>query len=238
LNNPARKFWDRGHDWDEVLIQSREKKLTRKQILNYYERNQRKIWPFLKGQTVMIYLAPRKNKFVLRRKGPDGNYIKLTKLKGIDDPHSYEYWIHRRTIEFHVVLMTKRTPIVWVDFDAHTTMNRETRKRLYAAMKRAVPKVRSAFRKLGVKRSYVYSSGHDGGIHVEGQLQSPKDVDVTRRKLRKMLDEEFKNSPLFTTGLAKSGQIRLDTTTLHELGSLRAPWSLTRTGSVKKRISV
>lgn len=234
--NPARKFWDREHDWDEVLIQKHGKKITRKDILDYYKKNQRKIWPFLEGQTVMIILAPRKNETVLRRKGEDGAYIKLTKIKGIDDPHSYEYWIHRRVIEFHPVLTKKKTPIIWVDFDMHTTKGPQARRHLYNEMKKAAPRIKKIFKKLGVERSYVYSSGEDGGIHVEGQLERPKDVDKMRKNLIAMLKEEFADDKLFTTGLAKSGEIRLDTTTLHELGSLRAPWSFTKTGDVKRRI--
>lgn len=236
--NP-RPFGQREHAWDEVLIQSGRKKLTRKQILDYYKKNVRNIWPYLKGQTVIVILAPSKNSFVLRRKRPsDDKHIKLTKLKGIDDERSFEYWIHRRAIEFHPVLTGKMTPILWLDLDMHTTRSAQARARLFEKMKKAAPKIKRVFRKFGVSRIFVYESGQDGGLHFEGDLRKRHNVDKLRKEFTKALDEAFEDDPTFTTGLAKSGQIRLDTTTFHTLGSLRAPFSMTVTGHPKKRITV
>jgi len=234
-DNP-KAFGERDHDWNEVLIDRKGKKLTRKQIRDHYKRAQKKIWPFLKGQTVMVVFAPKRNIFVRRRNGPDGKHIKLTKLEGIDDPKSYEYWINRRVIEFHPVLTTKSTPLLWLDLDMHKTASAAKRKELFATMKRAVPKLKKAFAKMGVKKVYVYDSGTDGGIHLEGSFPKKRSVDATRRAFRKILDELFEGDKVITTGMAKSGQIRLDTTTFHYLGSLRAPYSMTVSGGVKKRI--
>jgi len=236
--NP-RPFHQREHSWDEVLIQRGAKKLTRKQILDYYKKNTRNIWPYLKGQTVLVILAPSKNRFVLRRKRPsDERHIKLTKLKGIDDERSFEYWIHRRAVEFHPVLTGKMTPILWLDLDMHTTRSAPARARLLEKMKKAGPKIKRVFRKFGVSRIFVYESGQDGGLHFEGDLRKRQNVDKLRRDFIAALDDAFKDDPVFTTGLAKSGQIRLDTTTFHTLGSLRAPFSMTVTGYPKKRIAV
>ena len=233
--NP-KPFGDRAHDWSEVLIQRKGKKVTRKQIRDHYKRVQKKIWPFLKGQTVMVVFAPSKNVFVRRRNGPDDKHIKLTKLEGIDDPRSYEYWVNRRVIEFHPVLTTKTTSLLWLDLDMHKTTSGKKRKELLAKMKRAVPKLKKAFAAMGVRKVYVYDSGTDGGIHLEGMLPKKRNVDATRRAFRKVLDELFEGDKVITTGMAKSGQIRLDTTTFHYLGSLRAPYSMTVKGGVKKRI--
>jgi len=230
-----KRFLDRPHDWGEVLISRDGKRMTRKQIRDYYVRNEKKIWPFLEGQTVSIIFAPKRNTFVRRRKGPDGKYIKLTRLKGIDDPRSFEYWINRRVIEFHVVLTTKTSPILWLDLDMHKTRTKESRKKLLAKMKRAVPKLKEAFAEMGVKDVHVYTSGKDG-IHLSGNLPSHRKVDTTRKKFRAVLDKTFEGNDGFTTGPAKSGQIRLDTTTFHYLGSLRAPYSLTVQGTPKKPI--
>ncbi len=233
--NP-KPFGDRAHDWGEVLISRKGKTVTRRQIRDHYRRVRKKIWPFLKGQTVMVVFAPKKNVFVRRRNGPDGKHIKLTKLDGIDDPSSYEYWVNRRVVEFHPVLTTKSTPLLWLDLDMHKTTGDKKRKELLSKMKRAVPKLKKAFAKMGVKKVYVYDSGTDGGIHLEGSFPKKRRVDAARREFRKMLDELFEGDEVFTTGMAKSGQIRLDTTTFHYLGSLRAPYSMTVKGGVKKRI--
>lgn len=234
-SNP-KPFERRPHDWDEVLIDKGKKKLTRKQILDYYKKNAKKVWPYLEGQTVMVILAVKKNEFVRRRHAPDGAFIKLTKLKGIDDPKSFEYWINRRVVEFHPTLTTKSTPIVWLDLDMHTTKSAQARKKLLAKMRRAIPKLKKVFREMGVKKTYVYTSGTDGGFHLEGDLDSRKDVDKLRRAFTKRLAEVFADDPAFTTGIARSGQVRLDTTTLHKLGSLRAPYSMTVHGAPKRPI--
>lgn len=233
--NP-RPFKSRPHKWDEVLIQRRGKKLTRKQIRDYYKRNVRKIWPFLKGQTVMVIMATKKNKFVRMRHGPDGSFIKLTKLEGIDDPRSFEYWINRRIVEFHPTLTTKSTPIIWLDLDIHTTKSPQTRKKLLAKMRREIPKLKQVFKLMGAKKVHVYTSGTEGGYHLGGDLPRAKPVDPLRRRFTKVLAEVYAEDPVMTTGIAKSGQIRLDTTTLHTFGSLRAPYSMTIGGTVKKPV--
>jgi len=237
-DNPSKPFFDRKHDWKEILIAKDDKQLTRKQILEYYKKNEKKIWPYLENQTVMVILAIKKNQFIRRRHGPDGKFIKLTKLKGPEDPRSFEYWILRRTVEFHPTLMSKVTPILWLDLDMHSTKNKDTRRRLIAKMKRAVPHLKMTFRKMGVKRVHVYSSGTSGGIHLEGNLAKPQAVDPLRKRFVKLLAEMFREDKTFTTGVAKPGQIRLDVTTLHRLGSLRAPYSMTTVGYSKKPIRV
>lgn len=233
--NPS-AFENREHDWSEVLIERKGKRLTRKEIRDYYKKMRKKIWPFLEGQTVMVIFAPSKNNFVRRRNDPSGRPIRLTKLEGIDDPKSYEYWIHRRVIEFHPVLTSRSTDLIWLDLDMHETKSKASRKRLMSAMKHAIPRLKKVFRDLGVNKVYVYDSGTDGGIHLEGMLSKKQNVDILRRRLRKALDEEFSEDDLFTTGRSKAGQIRLDTTTLHRLGSLRAPYSMTVSGKAKRLV--
>ena len=229
-------FRSRHHNWDEILIQRRGKKLTRRQIRDYYKRNEKKIWPFLQGQTVMAIMATKKNTFVRMRHGPSGKFIKLTKLEGIDDPQSFEYWINRRIVEFHPTLTTKSTPILWLDLDIHTTKSDKARKKLLAKMRREIPKLKKILKEMGVKRVHVYTSGTEGGYHFEGNLERPKPVDALRRRFTKVLAEAYAEDPVMTTGIAKSGQIRLDTTTLHRLGSLRAPHSMTTGGTVKRPV--
>lgn len=228
-------FSSRKHNWKEVLIQTGSKRITRQQIRDYYWKNRKKIWPFLEGQTVLVVMAPSKNDFVLLRKRPsDEKYIKLTKLDGIDDDRSFEYWVNRRVIEFHPVLTGKRTPILWLDIDIHGRTNAQ-KATLKATARKAFPKLRKIMRQFGVTRIYAYDSGI-GGYHLEGPLKAPKGVDRLRKDFTAALKEAFEGDSAFTTGLAKTGQIRLDTTTLHTLGSLRAPYSYTVVGGTKKRI--
>lgn len=232
--NP-KSFEEREHNWNEVLIQKDGKKFTRKQIKDYYWKNRKKIWPFLKDQTVLVIMASSKNKFVLMRKRPsDDKYIKLTKLNGVNDDKSFEYWINRRVIEFHPVITGNRTPLFWVDIDIHAK-SKTRQNALKSRAKKAFPKLRRIMRQFGAEKIYAYDSGI-GGFHLEAPLKRSKNVDKLRKDFTKALKEAFADDPIFTTGIAKSGQIRLDTTTMHTLGSLRAPYSFTVAGGIKKRV--
>lgn len=232
--NPSKSFSDREHNWKEVLIHKGRKRFTRKQILKHYEDNRKKIWPHLKNQMVMVIIAPSKNRFVRRRKtgsSPE-TYIHLTKLDGIEDPKSFEYWINRRTVEFHPVISGASTDRLWVDLDMHKTKNKANKASLLRKMKASAPKIKKVMRSMGVSRPIVYNDGA-GGIHIEGKLVRKKNVNKLRRDFRAALSAAFEDDPVFTTGLAGTGQIRLDTTTLHRLGSLRAPYSFSISGEKK-----
>jgi hypothetical protein len=231
----ARPFLDRTHDWDEVLIQKGSKRRTRGEIRDYYLENEGKIWPYLKGQTVMVILGVGKNDFVLRRKAPDGTYIKLTKLKGIEDPHSFEYWINRRVIEFHPVIDGKTTPLIWIDVDPYRTNSKAMNRRMQRRIRENIPLMKSILRKeFKASPVQVWRSGkQDGGWHVEGNLPRAMDADRARVRLRSVLDEAFKEDKHFVTTIAKPDQIRLDTTLLKSTGSLRAPYSYTVDGEQK-----
>src|SRR5690606_33329168 len=202
-SNP-KPFEERPHQWGEVLIDTPKKRLTRKQILDYYKRHEKKIWPYLKDQSVMVILATGKNEFVRRRNSPSNGFIKLTSLKGFNDPSSFEYWIHRRAVEFHPTLMSKKTPILWLDLDMHSTKDAGLRRKLLLSMKKAIPILKKIFKEMGVSKVHVYKSGTDGGIHLEGNLDKPKDVDILRRKFLKRLSEVFADDDTFTTGIAKA----------------------------------
>jgi GNAT superfamily N-acetyltransferase len=233
-------FSDRKHKWDEVLINKGGKRRTRKQILDYYLKNENKIWPYLKGQTVLVIFGRGRNDFVLRRKGPDGKYIKLTKLKGIDDPNSFEYWIYRRVIEFHPVITTKTSGLIWIDVDPYKKAQPKSMAKMQRQIRKAIPLMKRLLKdEFGVKRAYVWRSGKkDGGWHIEGDLPRKMNVDKMRIKLREALNKYFADDPSFTTSIAKRSQIRLDTTLTKTMGSLRAPYSYTVDGAQKLPVSV
>ncbi len=227
-------FWAKKRDWDEVLVTTPTREITRGEIRDYFADHEDEIFPYLKGQTVMVLFAPSKDYFLYKRhvpgpKGAPKKTIKITKRKGIEDPSSYEYWINRRVVEFHRVIGSK-TRYVWVDIDPHP---RDHDPQLVSKMEAAVPKVvevlRAAFPKAQVE---IWSSGKRG-IHVEGYLPQAVSTDNARKVLRKGLDAAFASDPTFVTGLARPGQIRLDVTTLKRTGSIRAPYSFSVGGQPK-----
>lgn len=224
-----KSFWDKPRDWDEVLVTTPRREVTRREIRDYYLEHEDEIFPYLKDQTVMVLFAPSRDYFLYKRHTPSGELIKIQKRKGIDDPSSYEYWVQRRVIEFHRVIGA-RTHYIWVDIDPHA---RDHDPKVIRAMERAVPRVVDVMRRAFPNATIEIWHSGKRGIHVEGYLSKAVSTDHARKLLRKGLDAEFLRDPRFTTGLARPGQVRLDVTTLKRTGSIRAPLSFSVAGRPK-----
>lgn len=220
-----KSFLDKFHKWDEKLVND----ITRNEIKNYYEKNINKIFPYIKDRPLLIILGVGKNKFVLKRNIND-QPITITKKYGIDDQHSFEYWINRRVIEFHPVI-NKRTNLIWVDIDLKNGSE------LYEDAAEWAIDIEKFFKKYFNAKVKIWKSGRKG-IHIEGYLKNKIDVDKARKYIRKFLNKriEEKNDTVTTTGIAKKGQIRLDISTLKNMGSIRAPWSFSTFGKIKEPI--
>lgn len=225
-----RSFWDKPRDWDEVLLELPDRKVTRREIRDYYWDNREKIFPELKGKTVMVLFAPSTNYFLYKRHRPDRDLIKITKLRGIEDPSSYEYWVNRRVVEFHTVIGSK-TDLVWVDLDPHADgFDAQLQRKMVAAIPQVIEILEKVFPKAKVS---VWSSGKKG-LHIEAELPTKVSTDKARKDLRRHLDKAFADDRTVTTGIARKGQIRLDVTTLKKTGSIRSRYSYTVDGGVKK----
>jgi len=227
-------FFDKEHDWDQVLINA-DRKLTRGQIRDYFEKNANKIFPYLKNRDVIVILGVDTNKFVLKRNVDGGKRIHLTKLEGPDDPNSFEYWVLRRAVEFHPVIGS-RTDLVWVDLDPHQDGDKQLLPRLRRNIRKILPKIKSIMKDLFRDYGIVVSAWDSGksGYHVMGELNKKISTDKARHMLKDALDEMFEGDDVFVTGLAKKGQVRLDTTTLKNTGSIRAPYSMSISGRPKQ----
>lgn len=223
-------FVDKPHNWDEILIDYQGRCITRGQIKKYYEKTIHKIFPYLKNRNTIVILGVGKNKFVLKRLiKPGGPNIFITKKFGINDPHSIEYWINRRVIEFHPIIGV-RTDQIWVDIDVHD----DAALKKYA--KNVSKNIAVVLRKNFGGRVTIWESGK-GGIHVQDSLKGFVDTNTVRKKLLVLLNEYAKKDPnKLTTKIAKRGMLRLDVTTLKKTGSIRAPYSFTVTGGIKKQI--
>jgi len=174
-----------------------------------------------------------RNKFVLKRNRDEaGTRIRIEKLRGIEDPHSLEYWINRRAVEFHIALHGPRTDVAWVDIDIHKPKKLSSDR---ARARAVVPRVRRVLSKVAGGSISTWDSGRTG-YHVMANLREEDNVNHLRKALRTALDHEFKESDDVTTKIAHPGQIRLDVTTLKNTGSLRAPYSLSVYGRVKRPI--
>jgi hypothetical protein len=227
LVNRKKSFGERKHDWDEVLVSTPKVRITRGELRHIYLRNSARIVDAIKAYDALVLIGIGKNRTILRRHGPNGKNIRITKVEGIEDPSSLEYWANRRLVELHRVVGQK-TDVVWVDLDPKDDGD------LRQLVRKVVPKVERVMRSVYPKARIVSWDSGKRGVHVEGYLPSKVDVDAARRKLRKALEAVFAGDPRFTTGIAKVGQVRLDVTTLKRTGSVRAPWTPTVEGRVKR----
>lgn len=227
VTNRKKGFHERKHDWNEVLVSTPQVRLTRGELRALYMKEATRIVDAMKAYDALVLIGIGKNRTILRRHGPDGKNIRITKVEGIEDPSSLEYWANRRLVELHRVVGPK-TDVVWVDLDPKGDSG------LRRLVLQVVPAVEGVVRSVYPKAKIVSWDSGKRGVHVEGYLPRKVDVDAARRKLRKGLEAVFAGDPRFTTGIAKVGQVRLDVTTLKRTGSVRAPWTPTVEGRVKR----
>lgn len=227
LLNKRRGFWDRKHDWDEILVSTPNVRLSRGEIRDVYMEHAPRIVDAMRGYDALVLLGLGENKTILRRHGPGGAPIRITKIYGIEDPTALEYWANRRLVELHRVVGAK-TDVVWVDLDPKG--NGDLRRLVLAI----TPLVEEIVRRVYPKAEIASWDSGKRGVHVEGYLPRKVDVDAARKKLRAALDEQLGDDTRFTTGIAKPGQIRLDVTTLKRTGSVRTPYTPTIEGRIKR----
>jgi DNA primase len=158
---------------------------------------------------------------VVRRKTPEGGQIMIEEgANGVDNPADYMNWVNQHTVEFHPV-HGEEVGHLYVDIDPKGNVPWEKTKEItkgVASVLRGEPDVK------GTK--IVFSGGR--GFYVKAELERPMKVDKARDRLKKLLDPIAKEVPSVTLGVPGPSQIRLDVSTLHQAGSLRAEYSINR----------
>lgn len=213
-------------DPDETLVEGEHASLTKSQIRDYYMHPtiRGKIIPQLTGRPAM--LVQHHPDPVVRRKDKKGAEIMIDEgAKGPDNPADYMNWVNQHTVEFHPV-HGEEVDHLFVDIDPNGNVP-------WAKTKDIVRGVSSVLRQepdvSGVR--VVYSGGR--GFYVKGKLHQPVPTDKARSRLQKILAPIAKEVPSVTMGVPGPSQIRLDVSTLHQKGSLRAEYSLNgKTGLV------
>jgi len=199
---------------DTVIIPKNEyyrNGLTELDIYNYYKKSASQILPYLKLYKVLI--ITRVDGIVVRRHSEDD-------MITIKTEEEFEQYNNGRNVEFHIVV-GKETNLGWIDIDPHEVSFNRTKtitEQIFNALKKEY------------KNVWVKFSGNRG-FHLMLEFSRVRDTDKVRSELKNFL-AQFVNDEL-TLGIAKKGQIRLDVTTLHNLGSVRAPYSLSvKTGLI------
>lgn len=208
-------------DPDETLIDGEHAKLTKSQVYDYYlhPKIRGKILEQISGRPVM--LIQHHGEPVVRRKTPEGKEIMIEEgAKGKDDPSDYMNWVNQHTVEFHPV-HGEEVDHLFVDIDPKGNVPWERTKEItkgVASVLRREPDVKGA--------RVVYSGGR--GFYVKAPLVQPMKTDKARARLQKILAPITEEMPAVTLGVPGPSQVRLDISTLHDKGSLRAEYSLNR----------
>lgn len=216
---------------DEALIEGEHATLTKGQVYDYYLHPgvRAKILPQLTGRPVM--LVQQHGEPVVRRKTPEGKEILIEEgAKGSGDPSDYMNWVAQHTVEFHPT-HGEEVDHLYVDIDPKGNVPWDKTK----AIARAVAHVLRREQDVTGTR-FVYSGGR--GLYVKAKLNAPIATDKARERLKKTLAPISHDFPVVTMGVPGPSQVRLDVSTLHGKGSLRAEYSLNRkTGLVSVPIT-
>ena len=218
----------------EILVAGEHAKLTRGEIYDYYmtPKVRKKLIPQLTQRPTMVIQKFEDEEPVIRRKKP-GKDQEITieeGFKGESDPSDYMYWVSKRTIEFHPT-HGETVDHLFVDIDPKGSV-------VWDRTKEVTRQVANALRKEQDVKStrIVYSGGR--GFYVKAKLSAESDVNKARERLKKVLAPLTEEQTDVTLGMAGSKQIRLDLSTLHDKGSLRAEYSINKdTGLVSIPVS-
>lgn len=224
--------------WDEILITGDGATLTKRQIFSYYEnpRVKKGIVKEVGHNPVLIRLSYEPDTVVLKRHMP-GNVNKfirfLTTGADVNDPEDYSYYTHRRMSEVHEVFGPKTDKYV-IDIDPGRRVSDKTKKIYTGAIARLIG-VQPEVKRVRVR----YSAGPREGFYVEGFLDKSMDILTAKYKLNALLEPLTKmNGELTLRKHPREDQIRLDLTPFHELGSVKALYSLdARTGYASVPVS-
>jgi DNA primase len=182
----------------------------------------------LQDTPVLVALSTPKGESVYRRNHPSGGKdIVITQAVGDShDKQDLAWFTDRRYSEFHPVV-GKKTTRAWVDVDPGTRVT-------LGKLKPLVKEVHGLLKELpGIKDVEIaYSGGR--GFHVRADLDKAKDVDSVRRELNAQLEKHFgTRKGIVSNRPPRANQIRLDTSTLRNKGSVRAVYSInSETGRV------
>lgn len=199
--------------------------LTKHQIAEYYSDPgvRAAILAQIKNKPVLTIQSLPKGD-IRRRNDHSGSPIRILQaLNNASNQHDLAWYTDRRHSEFHPTI-GRKTRQVWVDIDPGPDRD-------FESLKPVVSQVENALKELpGVKETNItYSGGR--GFHIRGTLQRKMPTDAMRKKI----DEHLKNLEIKGVVFKKpeGEEVRLDTSTLKNKGSIRAAYSLnSETGRV------
>jgi hypothetical protein len=179
------------------------------------EKNKDKIFPYIKNRTVLFRLKTDKG-FIILRKDPKTK--EDIKIKTIED---YDKYNNGRNVEWHIVIPSHRTDILYIDLDPKEKFNKS---QINNIIKDTVENIKDYIK--NVKDIEVFKSG-GRGYHIFIFLTHPMSVDKARKLLKRLAkDIILPKYEKVTTSIPKEDEMRFDVSTLHYKGSLSVPYSL------------
>jgi hypothetical protein len=189
--------------------------LTEKDVWEYYEKNKDKIFPYIKNRTVLFRLKTD-NGFIILRKDPKTK--EDIKIRTIED---YDKYNNGRNVEWHIVIPSKRSDILYIDLDPKEKFDKS---KINDIIRDIVNNINDYIK--NIKNIEIFKSG-GRGYHIFIFLNKPMDVDKARKLLKRLAkDIILPRYEKVTLSIPKKDEMRFDVTTLHYKGSLSVPYSL------------
>jgi len=218
LSNAQRKaIWARRNAADkEVVIDNAQtkQKLTKGDVGQYYgdPRIREELIKGLRNRDLLAVMSRNPDKHIFKRYEAKN---KPLRVQGEDDLSRF---VTRRYTEFHPTI-GKKTKEIWVDIDSGKDLTTGTLKPLTQEVSTLVKRMPE------VANTNIAFSGGDG-FYVRGLLKRTQSTDRMRSRLKEELAELVKKHKHVTMSPPAPDEVRLDISTLHNKGSIRAPYSL------------
>ena len=199
--------------WNDTLIKSPHGDLSKQDVFDFYNSPgiKKHVLKSIGDNSFIVRQTFKPGNTVLRRKMPNGALINKSHLPKL---------LETRATEIHPTF-GKKVDTILADIDPQKGVPWKKTKsitELVAKTMMSSPDVKDV--------SVRFSGGT--GFYVQGKLPKPIDVNKARDLSKQILDGITKR-PDVTFGVAKPGQIRIDTTPLKVRGSIRGAYSLNAT---------
>lgn len=198
--------------WDEPITAGNT--LTKREVHDYYNDPviQQRILATLANRDLVAIQSRSPDNQILRRYEKQDKPIRVTSTKDL------ARLTKQRFTEFHPTV-GERTNEVWVDIDAGKNRSTESLKPIALDVEKQIRKLP------GVQGSGIAFSG-GSGFHVRARLDEEQPTSELKRALERKLREVLKQHPDTTMRPPDPDEVRLDISTFHDKGSLRAPYSI------------
>lgn len=205
--------------WRTPVVSHAHRTLTKQDVFNYYSQPsiREALMLQLRAGPAIVVQNFGGGPTLRRLISPGGPDIRITQDAGeVDDAQDYQYWIERRAVEFHPVLGRRTTSSsTWI---LRTGSLRPTRNA------RRAPSTTPSMITPPFNPSSCASPA--GTAFTSSERSAETSTSTTRVASRAPRSRRSQPLTKLKLDVAEPGQIRLDTSTLKQAGSLRGLYSL------------